>query len=91
MVFGLSTEDLETQLDFEENVLSVSYPLLTIEGDVPRDFIRRRRDTPPTYLNRSRRDGCNPLRVRSSLSRISSSPSTRSWSSRSFVGSERPP
>ncbi len=35
MVFGLSTEDLETQLDFEENVLSVSYPLLTIEGDVP--------------------------------------------------------
>ena len=35
IVFGLSTEDLETQLDFEENVLSVSYPLLTIEGDVP--------------------------------------------------------
>ena len=28
MVFGLSTEDLETQLDFEENVLSVSYPVL---------------------------------------------------------------
>ena len=35
MVFGFSTENLETQLDFEENVLSVSYPLLTVEGDVP--------------------------------------------------------
>jgi peroxiredoxin len=35
VVFGLSTEDLETQLDFERNVLSVSYPLLTTDGDVP--------------------------------------------------------
>jgi thiol-disulfide isomerase/thioredoxin len=35
MVFGLSTEDVETQRNFERDVLSVSYPLLTAQGDVP--------------------------------------------------------
>ena len=49
MVFGLSTEDLETQLDFEENVLSVSYPLLTIEGDVPEIYQTTAR-YPANYL-----------------------------------------
>jgi len=34
MIFGLSTEDVATQQTFAEEVL-VSYPLLTIEGDVP--------------------------------------------------------
>ena len=49
MVFGLSIEDLETQLDFEENVLSVSYPLLTIEGDVPEIYQTTAR-YPANYL-----------------------------------------
>jgi peroxiredoxin len=35
IVFGLSTEEVETQRDFAENTVSVSYPLLTTEGDVP--------------------------------------------------------
>jgi peroxiredoxin len=35
IVFGLSTEDLATQQNFAENTLSVSYPLLTLEGEVP--------------------------------------------------------
>lgn len=35
MVFGLSTEDVETQREFATNEVSVSYPLLTVEGDVP--------------------------------------------------------
>lgn len=34
MIFGLSTEDVATQQKFAEEVF-VSYPLLTIEGDVP--------------------------------------------------------
>jgi len=34
MVFGLSIEDVATQQKFAEEIL-VSYPLLTIEGDVP--------------------------------------------------------
>lgn len=35
MVFGLSTEDPEVQRKFAEKVLAVSYPLLTVEGNVP--------------------------------------------------------
>jgi len=35
IAFGLSTEDVATQQDFAENTLSVSYPLLTVDGDVP--------------------------------------------------------
>lgn len=34
MIFGLSTEDVATQQKFAEEVF-VSYPLLTVEGDVP--------------------------------------------------------
>lgn len=37
MIFGLSTEDVPTQQKFAEEVV-VSYPLLTIEGDVPDIF-----------------------------------------------------
>jgi len=36
-IFGISTEDVETQKKFAEDVI-VSYPLLTIEGDVPSLF-----------------------------------------------------
>jgi thiol-disulfide isomerase/thioredoxin len=35
MVFGLSTEDVPLQQKFVKERLSVSYPLLTINGDVP--------------------------------------------------------
>lgn len=38
VVLGLSTEDAALQKDFFENKLSVTYPLLTIEGDVPEPF-----------------------------------------------------
>jgi len=34
MVFGVSTEDVPTQMKFAEEIV-VSYPLLTTEGDVP--------------------------------------------------------
>ncbi len=34
MIFGLSTEDVETQQKFAEEV-KVSYPLLTVQGEVP--------------------------------------------------------
>ena len=34
MVFGLSTEDVELQKKFAEEVV-VSYPLLTVRGEVP--------------------------------------------------------
>lgn len=34
MIFGISTEDLSTQRDFSQK-LKVSYPLLTVEGEVP--------------------------------------------------------
>ncbi len=37
MIFGLSTEEVETQLTFTEEV-TVSYPLLTIQGEVPEIF-----------------------------------------------------
>lgn len=49
MVFGLSTEDVETQLAFERSVLSVSYPLLTINGDVPEIYKTTAR-YPANYL-----------------------------------------
>jgi peroxiredoxin len=35
MVFGLSTEELDVQRRFVENVVRVTYPLLTVNGDVP--------------------------------------------------------
>ena len=35
MVFGLSTEDLDTQRKFLKEGVSVSYPLLTVAGNVP--------------------------------------------------------
>ena len=38
MVMGLSTEDIELQKDFFENRISVSYPLLTLDGEVPEPF-----------------------------------------------------
>ena len=37
MIFGLSTEEVEIQLTFAEEV-TVSYPLLTIQGEVPEIF-----------------------------------------------------
>ena len=37
MVFGISTEDVEVQRAFAEDV-PVSYPLLTVEGEVPEVF-----------------------------------------------------
>jgi len=42
MIFGISTEDLPTQQKFAEEVV-VSYPLLTIEGDVPDLFTQTAR------------------------------------------------
>jgi hypothetical protein len=35
MVFGFSAEDVELQQKFVKEQLQVSYPLLTIEGNVP--------------------------------------------------------
>jgi thiol-disulfide isomerase/thioredoxin len=35
MVFGLSTEDLDLQRKFAKEQVSVSYPLLTLQGNVP--------------------------------------------------------
>jgi len=35
VVFGLSTEDSELQRDFAAEKVSITYPLLTTEGDVP--------------------------------------------------------
>jgi thiol-disulfide isomerase/thioredoxin len=49
VVLGLSTEDRQAQLDFEKQVLSVSYPLLTVEGDVPRIY-RTTARYPANYL-----------------------------------------
>jgi thiol-disulfide isomerase/thioredoxin len=49
VVYGLSTEDVDTQLDFEKNVLSVSYPLLTVDGNVPEIYKTTAR-YPANYL-----------------------------------------
>jgi thiol-disulfide isomerase/thioredoxin len=38
MVFGLSTEDLATQQRFVKEQLAVSYPLLTVAGQVPETY-----------------------------------------------------
>ncbi len=38
VIFGLSTEDAEVQRKFAADVVSVSYPLLTIAGDVPQIY-----------------------------------------------------
>jgi thiol-disulfide isomerase/thioredoxin len=43
IVFGLSTEDVEVQRKFVEEKVGVSYPLLTVHGEVPelyRDVVR---------------------------------------------------
>ena len=48
MIFGLSTEDVATQQTFAEEVV-VSYPLLTIEGDVP-DTYRQTARYPANFL-----------------------------------------
>lgn len=49
MVFGLSTEDVEVQRRFVEEQLSVSYPLLTINGHVP-EIYRTIERYPATFL-----------------------------------------
>jgi thiol-disulfide isomerase/thioredoxin len=49
VVFGLSTEDVEVQRRFVEEQLSVSYPLLTVAGDVP-DIYRAIERYPATFL-----------------------------------------
>lgn len=49
VVFGLSTEDLATQQAFVKNTLSVSYPLLTVGGDVP-EIYRTTARYPANYL-----------------------------------------
>ena len=47
MVFGLSTEDLDTQRKFLKEGVSVSYPLLTVAGNVPEVY----RATAPERLS----------------------------------------
>jgi peroxiredoxin len=49
VVFGLSTEDSALQRDFAEQKVSITYPLLTIEGDVP-EIYRTKARYPATYL-----------------------------------------
>jgi len=49
IVFGLSTEIAEVQRKFVEEQLSVSYPLLTINGDVP-EIYRTIERYPATFL-----------------------------------------
>ncbi len=49
IVFGLSTEDVDVQRKFVEEHVSVSYPLLTINGDVP-DIYRTIGRYPATFL-----------------------------------------
>jgi peroxiredoxin len=49
IVFGLSTEDVDVQQKFVEQRLSVTYPLLTINGDVP-DLYRSITRYPATFL-----------------------------------------
>ena len=48
MIFGLSTEDVETQLKFAEEI-RVSYPLLTVAGDVP-EIYRKTARYPANFL-----------------------------------------
>ena len=49
MVFGLSTEDVDVQRTFVGERVSVSYPLLTIEGAVP-DIYRTTARHPANFL-----------------------------------------
>lgn len=49
IVFGLSTEEAGVQRKFVEQQVSVSYPLLTIEGDVP-DMYRTIERYPANFL-----------------------------------------
>jgi peroxiredoxin len=49
IVFGLSTEDPELQRDFAEEKVSVTYPLLTLEGEVP-EIYRTTARYPANYL-----------------------------------------
>jgi thiol-disulfide isomerase/thioredoxin len=49
MVFGLSTEDLDVQRRFVQERLSVSYPLLTVSGNMP-DTYRSVQRYPATFL-----------------------------------------
>ena len=49
MVFGLSTEDVDVQRKFVGERVSVSYPLLTIEGAVP-DIFRTTARYPANFL-----------------------------------------
>ncbi len=49
VVFGLSTESSDLQRDFAEQKVSITYPLLTIEGDVP-EIYRTTARYPANYL-----------------------------------------
>jgi thiol-disulfide isomerase/thioredoxin len=49
MVFGLSTEDLATQRKFVKEQLAVSYPLLTVKGQVP-EIYRATAKFPANFL-----------------------------------------
>jgi len=52
VVFGLSTEDVEVQKQFAEDV-AVSYPLLTVLGDVPETYSRTARYPANFLIDRS--------------------------------------
>ena len=49
MVFGISTEEADVQRNFAAEEVSVTYPLLTLEGNVP-DFYRAIQRYPATFL-----------------------------------------
>ncbi|PYQ37764.1 MAG: hypothetical protein DMF77_25990, partial [Acidobacteria bacterium] len=49
MVFGLSTEDVEEQRRFNQEQVTVSYPLLTMAGKVP-DMYRNTAQYPANFL-----------------------------------------
>jgi len=49
IVFGLSEEDADVQRKFAEKHIAVSYPLLTLKGDVP-DMYRNIERYPATFL-----------------------------------------
>lgn len=49
LVFGLSTENVDVQQKFLKEQLSVSYPLLTVNGDVP-DLFRTTARYPANFL-----------------------------------------
>jgi peroxiredoxin len=48
-VFGLSTEDLDVQRKFLQERFTVSYPLLTVNGNVPQMY-RNIQRYPATFL-----------------------------------------